>query len=215
MRADAAAWLGKAGPEGGAALEHHSVWGRGLMLDVSSPRRVLILGGARSGKSAEAERRLRNAGAVTYVATGGDREGDPEWAERVAAHRARRPAHWRTVETTDVAAVLRESSGAVLIDCLGLWLTAVLDECAAWDEAAWHSGGARAVAARVDELVSAWRATDAHVVAVSAEVGMSVVPDTSAGRRFRDELGRLNQRLAAESDKVLLVVAGRVLVLPR
>jgi len=183
-------------------------------MDITAPYRVLILGGARSGKSAEAERRLANAPSVTYLATGMGHDGDADWAERVAAHRARRPGHWLTVETTDVAARLRESTGALLVDCLGLWLTAVLDHCGAWDEVAWHSGDTQAaVTAQVDELVAAWRATRAHVVAVSNEVGMSVVPETAAGRRFRDELGRLNMRLAADSDEVLLVVAGRVLAL--
>jgi adenosylcobinamide kinase/adenosylcobinamide-phosphate guanylyltransferase len=181
-----------------------------VAVSVTRPRRVLILGGARSGKSAEAERRLRDAAVVTYVATGGSRAGDAEWAERVAAHRARRPAHWRTVETTDVAAALRRATGAVLVDCMALWLTRVLDECGAWDDTAWRTGSARAaLSARVDELLSAWRSAAADVVAVSAEVGLGVVPETPAGRRFRDELGQLNQRLAAESDEVLLVVAGR------
>jgi adenosylcobinamide kinase / adenosylcobinamide-phosphate guanylyltransferase len=184
------------------------------VVDLTAPHRTLILGGARSGKSAEAERRLAGTPDVTYVATGGRREGDAEWAERIAAHRARRPGHWRTFETTDVATVLRNSTGAVLVDGLGLWLAAVLDECGGWDDAAWRAGpGRAAVTARVDELVAAWGATRAHVVAVSDEVGMGVVPGTAAGRRFRDELGRLNQRLAADADEVLLVVAGRVLML--
>jgi adenosylcobinamide kinase/adenosylcobinamide-phosphate guanylyltransferase len=180
-----------------------------------TPRRVLILGGARSGKSAEAERRLADAERVTYVATGGVRDGDEDWAARVAAHRARRPAHWETVETTDLAPLLRNAHhGALLVDCLGLWLTAVMDDCGAWDDDAWRSGTAqKAIAARVDELLDAWRSSAAHVVAVSNEVGMSVVPETAAGRRFRDELGRLNTMLAAEADEVLLVVAGRVLAL--
>ena len=98
-------------------------------------RRELVLGGARSGKSRYAESRLAAAPAVTYVATGGARDGDAEWAARVAAHRARRPAAWRTVETTDVAACLRAAGPgtAVLVDCLALWLTAVLDDAGAWD----------------------------------------------------------------------------------
>jgi len=181
----------------------------------TTARRVLILGGARSGKSAEAERRLADAGRVTYVATGGSRDGDEDWAARVAAHRARRPAHWQTIETTDIVPLLRgRGAGALLVDCLGLWLTAVMEDCGAWDDDAWRSGTAvGAVGARVDDLVSAWRDTTAHVVAVSNEVGMSVVPETAAGRRFRDELGRLNTRLAADADEVLLVVAGRVLAL--
>jgi adenosylcobinamide kinase/adenosylcobinamide-phosphate guanylyltransferase len=172
------------------------------------------------------------------VATGPDGVGDPEWAARVAAHRARRPAWWRTVETTDLAAVLGSARGAVLIDGIGTWLAAVMDECGAWDGmggargagGAGETGGARgageagargarargsagALAERVSGLVAAWRQTRAHVVAVSDEVGLGVVPETAAGRLFRDELGRLNRALAAESEEAEIVVAGRVLAL--
>lgn len=156
---------------------------------VPAPRRVLVLGGARSGKSAEAERRLAAEPAVTYVATGLV-EGDPEWAARVAAHRARRPPGWRTVETTDVAPLLREPPTPLLVDCLTLWL-------AAHDEPR-----------DADELVSAWRSTPTTVVAVSNEVGSGIVPADAATRRFRDALGRLNARVAAESDEVWLMTAG-------
>lgn len=173
------------------------------------PWRVLVLGGARSGKSEEAELRLAGEPDVTYVATGPDGVGDPEWAARVAAHRARRPAWWRTAETTDLAAVLGSARGAVLIDGIGTWLAAVMDECGAWDGA----GGAGGLEERISGLVVAWRQTRACVVAVSDEVGLGVVPQTSAGRRFRDELGRLNQALAAESEEAEIVVAGRVLAL--
>ncbi|MCX9190868.1 bifunctional adenosylcobinamide kinase/adenosylcobinamide-phosphate guanylyltransferase [Carbonactinospora thermoautotrophica] len=179
------------------------------------PRRVLVLGGARSGKSAEAERRLLAEPAVTYVATGGTRPGDPEWAARVAAHRARRPPSWRTVETTDLVGVLRTAATPVLIDCLSLWLTAVMDEEDAWDDTAWRDGAQERLAARVEELVAAWRSVRVPVIAVSNEVGSGVVPPTTAGRRFRDELGRLNTRIAAESEEVVLVVAGQVLSLRR
>jgi adenosylcobinamide kinase/adenosylcobinamide-phosphate guanylyltransferase len=174
-------------------------------------RRVLVLGGARSGKSEQAELRLAGEPDVTYVATGAGRTaGDPEWAARVAAHRARRPAWWRTAETTDLAGVLARARGALLIDGIGTWLAAVMDECGAWD------GSARAadrLAARTQALVAAWRQTAAHVVAVSDETGLGVVPATPAGRLFRDELGRLNQALAAESEEAELVVAGRVMPL--
>jgi adenosylcobinamide kinase/adenosylcobinamide-phosphate guanylyltransferase len=176
-----------------------------------APRRTLVLGGARSGKSAEAERRLAGLPAVTYVATGGNRPEDPEWVARVAAHRERRPPSWRTAETADLVPLLREASGPLLVDCLSLWLTAVLDEAGAWDHAGWTSGAQQEVAARVAELAAAWRAATVRVVAVSSEVGMGVVPATPAGRRFRDELGRLNAAIADASDEVLLVVAGQVL----
>lgn len=173
------------------------------------PRRTLVLGGARSGKSAEAERRLAAFPGVVYVATGGAREGDEDWAHRVAQHRERRPAGWRTEETCDLVPLLAASDGPpLLIDCLALWLTHVMDAADAWDDDAWRGGAARAVHARTAELTAAWRATRRTVVAVTNEVGSGVVPPTPAGRRFRDELGRLNAALAAESEHVLLVVAG-------
>jgi adenosylcobinamide kinase/adenosylcobinamide-phosphate guanylyltransferase len=174
------------------------------------PRRTLVLGGARSGKSAEAERRMAAYPEVVYVATGGLREGDCEWVRRVAAHRERRPAGWRTEETCDLVPLLADAQGPpLLVDCLALWLTHVMDEAGAWDDAAWHEGGAlRAVRDRADELVAAWRGTRRTAVAVSNEVGSGVVPATASGRRFQDELGRLNAAMAAESEHVLLVTAG-------
>jgi adenosyl cobinamide kinase/adenosyl cobinamide phosphate guanylyltransferase len=176
-----------------------------------APWRVLVLGGARSGKSEQAELRLAGEPDVTYVATGAEGQaGDPEWAARVAAHRARRPAWWRTAETTDLAGVLAGASGALLIDGIGTWLAAAMDECGTWDGSA---EGAARLAGRIGGLVAAWRQTRAHVVAVSDEAGLGVVPATPAGRLFRDELGRLNQVLAAESEEAELVVAGRVVPL--
>jgi adenosylcobinamide kinase/adenosylcobinamide-phosphate guanylyltransferase len=175
------------------------------------PWRVLVLGGARSGKSERAELRLAGEADVTYVAAGGAGAGDAEWAARVAAHRARRPPWWRTAETTDQAGVLSGARGALLIDGIGTWLAAVMDECGAWDGSA---ASAERLAGRVAGLIGAWRQTGAQVVAVSDETGLGVVPATPAGRRFRDELGRLNQALAAESEETELVVAGRVLTLP-
>ncbi len=181
------------------------------------PRRVLVLGGARSGKSRHAELRLAAEPRVTYLAAGPYPAGarpaaDPEWAQRVAAHQARRPAWWRTVESLDAAEALRSESGAVLFDGAGTWLAAVMEESGAW--AADGGAAARRIAARVDALVGAWRQARARVVAVSDEVGSSVHPPTPAGRLFRDQLGWLNQRLAAESEETVLMVAGRALTLP-
>lgn len=170
--------------------------------------RTLVLGGARSGKSAYAEALLAGQ-AVTYLATGGVREEDPEWTERVRLHRARRPASWRTVETTDVAAELPASQTPVLLDCLGTWLTARMDL-----RRVWEGGCLDDVHADIDELVSAWRSCSVPVVAVSNEVGSGVVPPTASGRLFRDLLGVLNTRIAAASDDVVLMVAGRPLRLP-
>ncbi|MFD5081165.1 bifunctional adenosylcobinamide kinase/adenosylcobinamide-phosphate guanylyltransferase [Kitasatospora sp. NPDC058406] len=180
--------------------------------DVPLPR-TLLLGGARSGKSTRAEQLLAPYGDVLYVATGGTRDGDAEWAQRVALHRDRRPASWRTAETCALEAVLADAAdpAPVLIDCLALWLTSVMDECGAWDDRVWADGGEAAVQARCDALAAAWAATGRPVVAVSNEVGMGVVPATAAGRRFRDTLGRLNMAVADASERVLLVVAGQVL----
>jgi adenosylcobinamide kinase / adenosylcobinamide-phosphate guanylyltransferase len=173
-------------------------------------RRVLVLGGARSGKSERAELRLAGEPEVTYVATGGDGADDPDWAARVAAHRARRPPWWRTAETTDLAGLLGTARGALLIDGIGTWLAAALEECGAWEGG---GAGREKLAGRIAGLVGAWRQTGASVVAVSDETGLGVVPATPAGRLFRDELGRLNQALAAESEEAELIVAGRILPL--
>jgi adenosylcobinamide kinase / adenosylcobinamide-phosphate guanylyltransferase len=175
-------------------------------------RRVLVLGGARSGKSRHAELRLAAEPLVTYLAAGPYPDGaqpaaDSDWAERVAAHRSRRPTWWRTVESADAAAALRSVPGALLFDGVGTWLAAVMTTQ--------HQAGIPGlIAEKADELVEAWRQTPARVVAVSDEVGSGVHPPTEAGRLFRDRLGWLNQRLAAESDEVVLVVAGRAVTLP-
>jgi uroporphyrin-III C-methyltransferase/precorrin-2 dehydrogenase/sirohydrochlorin ferrochelatase len=170
-------------------------------------RRILVLGGARSGKSATAEGMLAGDEPVDYVATGTPPgSGDAEWDARVAEHQHRRPPHWRTVETLAVAEVLTAPATApVLVDCLTTWLARVMDDCGAWDG---DQDAGRAVAARTDEILGAWRLTQRHVVAVSNEIGSGVVPGTASGRRFRDELGRLNARIAADSDEVWLCTAG-------
>jgi adenosylcobinamide kinase/adenosylcobinamide-phosphate guanylyltransferase len=169
--------------------------------------RVLVLGGARSGKSERAEQRVAAEPDVTYVATGPAADDDPDWAARIAAHRARRPAWWRTIETTDLAGLLATATGTLLIDGIGTWLASVMDECGAW------AGETGTLETRVEELVETWRQTSASVVAVSDETGLGVIPGTPAGRLFRDWLGRVNQALATESEEIELVVAGRILPL--
>ncbi|MEV5349081.1 bifunctional adenosylcobinamide kinase/adenosylcobinamide-phosphate guanylyltransferase [Streptomyces achromogenes] len=177
------------------------------------PRRTLVLGGARSGKSVEAERRLETFPEVLYVATGGTRSGDTEWAARVATHRERRPGSWRTAETTDLVPLLAEDGPPVLIDCLSLWLADVMDSVGAWDDAEWAGGGEKLLRERVRELADAVRSTRRTVVAVSNEVGSGIVPATASGRRYRDELGRVNTAFANECEQVVLVVAGQAVVL--
>lgn len=177
------------------------------------PFRVLVLGGARSGKSVTAERLLGNRDHVDYVACGPRAdEGDPGWAERVRLHRERRPAHWTTLETLDLEGVLagQDLSAArqrvpVLVDCLSTWLAGVMDESGLWAGA---DGADKELAGRVDGLLDAWRATTRLAVAVSNEVGSGVVPATMSGARYRDELGRLNARIAAECEQVWLCTAG-------
>ncbi len=165
-----------------------------------------MLGGARSGKSSFAERLLAGERAVDYAACGPAPDaGDPEWAARVALHRERRPPSWRTVETLDVAGLLGRPGPPVLVDCLSTWLAGVMDECGLWSG---EPGADARLAAAVDTLVAAWSGTARRVVAVSNEVGSGVVPATSSGRRFRDELGVLNARIATGSSRVWLLTAG-------
>jgi adenosylcobinamide kinase/adenosylcobinamide-phosphate guanylyltransferase len=167
--------------------------------------RVLVLGGIRSGKSEWAETviaaSVRAGRPVRYLATGAVADDDA-WAARVQAHRDRRPQHWSTVENTDVATQLRsDDASPILVDDVGGWLTATMDRAGAW------TGGL--VSAEIDDLVDAVAGFGEELVLVSPEVGMTVVPETVAGRRFADELGTLNQRLAALCDRVVLVVAGQ------
>jgi adenosylcobinamide kinase / adenosylcobinamide-phosphate guanylyltransferase len=167
--------------------------------------RVLVLGGIRSGKSEWAETLMAaSVGTerpVRYLATGAVADDDA-WAARVDAHRARRPLHWSTLETTDVATQLRSGgAGPVLVDDIGGWLAAAMDRANAWN------GGAASV--EIDDLVDAVAEFGEELVLVSPEVGLTVVPETAAGRSFADELGTLNQRLAVLCDRVVLVVAGQ------
>ncbi|QLL05553.1 bifunctional adenosylcobinamide kinase/adenosylcobinamide-phosphate guanylyltransferase [Mycobacterium vicinigordonae] len=172
--------------------------------------RTLVVGGIRSGKSRWAEETIATSLAaatpVRYVAAGPAADSDPQWAGRVAKHRARRPGHWATVETADVAAeLLRCPDFPTLVDDLGTWLTATLDRHRGWD------GGS--VDAPVDELLSAVQTFSSTLVLVSPEVGLTVMPASSAGRRFADELGSLNQRVAQLCERVVLVVAGQALTI--
>ncbi|WP_229054553.1 bifunctional adenosylcobinamide kinase/adenosylcobinamide-phosphate guanylyltransferase [Aeromicrobium sp. Leaf350] len=175
--------------------------------------KVLVTGGVRSGKSFHAESLVVGEPVVTYIAPGPspEVEDDPDWAARVATHRSRRPQHWHTVESIDLPEALAAAEGAVLVDCLGTWITAQLDELDAWDAVLeeWEP----VLRERIAAVARAVAETERPVVVVTNEVGMGVVPEHRSGRLFRDMLGRANQAVAAECDQVLLVIAGRVLTL--
>ncbi|MEO7752125.1 MAG: bifunctional adenosylcobinamide kinase/adenosylcobinamide-phosphate guanylyltransferase [Terracoccus sp.] len=183
---------------------------------MSPPRGpVLVTGPVRSGKSRHAERLVADviaagetATVATYVATGRRADpDDPAWSRRIAEHVRRRPDGWLTIETADVAGALRTATGPVLVDCLGTWLTAVVDT-AGWDDL---DAAREVVRAATAELIEAVTATTAPLVLVSNEVGWSLVPTTESGRFFQDELGRLNAAVSRVVAHVHLVVAGRVL----
>jgi adenosylcobinamide kinase / adenosylcobinamide-phosphate guanylyltransferase len=173
--------------------------------------RTLVLGGIRSGKSQWAETAIfESAGAkqqVRYLATGAAPDGDADWSQRIAAHRARRPAHWSTVETIDIPTQLRgDATTPTLVDDIGGWLTALMDR-----RGVWATEPPGTVADDVADLVDAVDTFASPLALVSPEVGLTVVPQTAAGRRFADELGSLNQRLAEVCERVVLVVAGQPL----
>jgi adenosyl cobinamide kinase/adenosyl cobinamide phosphate guanylyltransferase len=165
---------------------------------------LVLLGGARSGKSQLAQRLAGES--ATLIATAAAL--DEEMAERIRRHRAERPAGWTTVEETlDVGGALAavEPGSPVVVDCLSLWTANLLE--AGWEDAAVERE-AESVA-----VVAAER--PGMTIAVSNEVGMGVVPVSALGRRYRDVLGRVNASWADAADRALLVVAGRTLELDR
>jgi len=158
---------------------------------------TVVLGGTRSGKSELAERIAATLPVpITYVATAcvGD---DPDLEARVALHRERRPADWQTVEAgPDLPKVLAALQGTALVDSIGTWIAGVPE-----------------FAVDIDALCDACRSRDGDTVLVAEEVGLAVHPPTEVGRRFVDAIGECNRRLATIADRVLLVVAGRVIEL--
>ena len=171
--------------------------------------RTLVLGGARSGKSIAAERLLADVPDVVYVATGGDDAGSPEWADRVAVHRARRPATWGLAETIDLVPLLRTPGPPLLIDCLTLWLSRTMDALEVWTDLS----RADLVEHEITRLADAWQTTPRHVVAVSNDVGSGIVPADPGTRLFRDLMGRLNTTISLASTQALWTIAGRTLPL--
>ncbi len=161
-------------------------------------RVTLVLGGARSGKSAHAESLAEGVpGDLVYIATA--TPGDAEIAARIAEHKARRGARWRTVEEPlDLAGALARNAlpGSVaLVDCLTLWLANVM-------------AAGRDPAAETGQLARALAGAAGPVVLVANEVGLGIVPDNVLARAFRDHAGRLNQAVAGVADRVIFVAAG-------
>ena len=167
---------------------------------------VVLLGGARSGKSAYAESLARrHDGTVTYVATAPHIEGDDDLEARIARHRADRPAGWSTIEDElDLAeALTRAGDSFVVLDCLTTWTGNVL----------FHGRSETEALAAADAAIAIATARPATTVVVSNEVGMGIVPADELSRSYRDLLGRVNQRWVAAADRALLLVAGRALAL--
>ena len=179
---------------------------------MAAARVTLVTGGVRSGKSRHAESLLADAPAVTYVATGRPDDGsDAEWTARLAAHWARRatsPGRWTVLETLDLEGAVGSTTTPMVVDCLGTWLTGLVDAAEAWDDLTRASG---VVAEALAGLLDALAAVTADVVIVTNEVGLSPVALHVSGRWFQDELGRVNAAVSAVADRVHLVVAGRVL----
>ena len=176
-----------------------------------------VFGGARSGKSAYAERLAQASGKeVVYVAT--SRAGDGEMAARIAHHRAERPGHWQTVEEElALAGALREWCAPhrlVLVDCLTLWLSNLMfSDGRAYPEVGEVELPPRFHAERAALLEALDAGLAGEIILVSNEVGMGIVPWGAVSRSFVDEAGRLNQAVAARADRALFVAAGLPLVL--
>ena len=171
---------------------------------------LLILGGARSGKSRYALERARTLpGQVAFLATA--EALDPEMGERIARHRQARPADWLTVEEpVEVASALRGFEGradVVVVDCLNLWVSNLMGGSETGDASSFHG--------HIEELLKVMNARLHHLIVVSNEVGMGVHPEAPLGRRFRDLLGLVNQRVAEVAGEVVLMVAGLPLWLKR
>lgn len=204
----AASWGVQVLPDGGSLWADPACGGSPTAPARPLPVRTVVLGAAGSGKSLAAESLLAASPEVVYAATGPVPDaGDAAWADRVAAHRRRRPPWWHTVEGTELAPLLRRPGPPLLVDSLGTWLTAQLSDVGCWDD---RPGWRQRLDGRVSGLVTAWRQAARTVVAVAEEVGWGVVPATESGGRFRDALGQLNRRICDQSEQVLLLVAGRM-----
>lgn len=173
--------------------------------------KVLVTGGVRCGKSLYAENLIADAKAVTYITPGyaAAPAHDPEWAARVYTHQKRRPRHWQTVETVDIATAIAAAKTPVMVDCLGTWLSRSIDAWGVWEQpfGDWRHLFDEALL----EILDAWRRSDQTLVAVTNEVGWGLVSEYPSGRLFADLMGRLNYRMGGACDDVVLMVSGRAL----
>lgn len=189
------------------------------MATETHPRLILLLGGARSGKSAYGEKlaaQIAGETPVLYIATA--IPGDDEMRERIARHQASRPSQWLTVEEplNPAAALQSTPTSVALLDCITLLVGNLLldgtnydSEFDAFDESQFERAAAEALVDHaITALLDTWRAHTTTLILVSNEVGMGLVPPYPLGRVYRDCLGRVNARLAAAADTVLLMVAG-------
>ena len=168
---------------------------------------ILVLGGVRSGKSRYAQLLAERSGQVTFIATA-ERRDDEEMRLKIERHRAERPSRWVTVEEPlALAQAIRSGAGVsnlILVDCLTLFAANLLEA---------YGENETTLQSQIDDLCGALRSTSRTVILVSNEVGSGVVPEYASGRRFRDLVGEINQRVAAIADDVLFMVAGLPLAL--
>jgi adenosylcobinamide kinase/adenosylcobinamide-phosphate guanylyltransferase len=173
----------------------------------------LVLGGTRSGKSVFAETLLAYEPHVTYLATGyPPNDQDPQWAARVARHRKRRPEHWDVTETIDLPGAIAIAQAPILIDCINLWLTRIIDQADAWSD---PDRARTATDDAVAALLLALDASDQSVTLVSNDISTSVIPSNDAARLFQELLGEVNTRIAAHCDDVTMVIAGQPMAVKR
>ncbi len=160
---------------------------------------TLILGGARSGKSAYAEKIIEEMGGGLYLAT--SRVWDSEMAERVQTHQDRRNELWETIEEpVHIHSIIEQTDKPMLVDCLTLWLSNLMEEEAD-------------IALETNRLCESLQAAQQDVVVVSNEVGLGIVPDNALARKFRDHAGKLNQAVAQVAGRVVFIAAGLPMVM--
>ena len=177
------------------------------MQQIEGERVILILGGVRSGKSRYAQQLAQLADRVTFVATA-ERRDDEEMLKKIERHRSERPSHWKTIEEPLNLAHIVKSAGTdcdvLLIDCLTLFASNLLEA---------HGEDVALAQPPIDDLCAELQGASCTVILVSNEVGSGVVPAYALGRRFRDLVGEINQRIAAVADSVLFMIAGLPLAL--